>query len=112
MTIKITAIPLLILILTGCDSDESIYGRWKNKDTNCQGLCSFSIKKQDNDYSDSVIIFFNAESTYIKSKPIVRDDKHKNRYLAKGENGDFLFELYKNRLYGADNSIYEKIHNE
>jgi len=107
---KITALPLLILMLTGCDSDEVIYGRWKNTNTNCHEFCSFSIKKQGNDSSDAIIVFFNAESTYIKHSYIVRDKKHKNRYLIKDRNGDFLLELSKDRLYlyGADNAIYEK----
>lgn len=105
---KKTALPLFILMLTGCDSDEKIYGRWANINPDCQELCSFAIKKQGDDHSDAIIVFFNAESTYIKDRPFVRDERHKNRYLVKGENGDFLLELYKDRLYGADNSIYEK----
>ncbi|MCU6376632.1 hypothetical protein [Morganella morganii] len=105
---KIVIIFLFVLIVTGCDSHEKIYGHWENIDARCRSLCSFSIEKHDNKYSDSVIIFDKPQPPYAKSKPFIRDKKHENRYLAKGENGDFLFELYKDRLYGADNSIYEK----
>ncbi|HGD3319046.1 hypothetical protein KT997_16130 [Proteus mirabilis] len=104
---------LLIFTLAGCDSQSEIYGYWKNINSDCDVLCSFSIKKQDTAYSDSVVIFDKGPFYKAASGPLIQDKNNKNRYLVRGATGDFLLVLKNGRFFGTNNNfIYEKISEE
>lgn len=101
---------LLTFTLIGCDSQNDVYGQWVNIDDNCTVLCSFTVKKHTNAYSEAVAIFDQGPFYKAASGPLISDNQ--NRYLIRGGNGDILLILKDGRLYGTDNSIYEKIDKE
>ncbi|MEG2662842.1 MAG: hypothetical protein RSE33_08675 [Hafnia sp.] len=107
MKIRFSLVLLFVTLISGCDSNEDdLVGRWINKDSDCDVLCGFTVIERENAYSDKIVEFDQGPFYKGANGPLIRVEY--NKYLVKGNLGDFLIVKKGKNIYSADGGIYEK----
>lgn len=107
MNIRFLLFFLLAILISGCDSNEDdLLGRWINKDSNCDVLCGFTVIERENAFSDKIVEFDQGPFYKGSNGPLVLVER--NKYLVKGNLGDFLIVKKGKYIYSTNGNVYEK----
>lgn len=98
---------LLILVVAGCNAENKLLGKWVSVNNKCEMLCGFTIIESENAYSNMKAEFDKGPFYKGANGPLVKIGE--NRYLVKGNLGDFLIVLKNGKIYSSeDGSVFER----